>query len=168
VGSVYKPIKDELPLNEREKFWEEMRAEEEARHREEAKKREEQQKQFQLERKLLEKELHEAHLSAAVRAAQKNAAEQPAPKPAPKPAQKETLVGGRAKMFDQKVAELAASTPKSSGKPKQFKFEVGISKPHPTPVNAGQFSNDEDFVPIIEDPALKPIGKVVPQQQVSC
>lgn len=85
VGSVYKPVRDELGLSERESFWKSVQVEEEERRREENKKREDQQKQFQLERKMLEKELHEAHLSAAVRKAQQEAETLPKPVVKPKP-----------------------------------------------------------------------------------
>ncbi|KAI6234109.1 Drebrin-like protein [Aphelenchoides fujianensis] len=166
VGSVYKPVKDDLQLAEREKFWQEMRAEEEERRKEEAKRREEQQKQFQLERRLLEKELHDVHLNAAVRAAQQAAAAQPPPKPASKPPPaKKTLVGGRAQMFEEEIAKLASSTPKTPKGPQKFKFEVGVQKNTPIPVNSGAYvENEDDFVPIAEDPSKpRAIATVLPQ-----
>lgn len=85
VGSVYEPVKKDFELSERESFWKAVQEEEEQRRHEEAKRREEQQKQFQLERKLLEKELHEAHLSAAIQRARKEAESQPKPATKPKP-----------------------------------------------------------------------------------
>ncbi|KAI6219251.1 Drebrin-like protein [Aphelenchoides besseyi] len=165
VGSVYKPVKDDLQLSEREKFWQKMRAEEEDRRKEEAKRREEQQKQFHMERKLLEKELHDAHLNSAVRAAQKAAEQQPPPKCMPKPAAKKTLVGGRAAMFEEEIAKIASSTATPT-RPKEFKFQVGVqSKTTSIPVNSSAYIDDEaNFVPVIEDPA-KPVAKVTPQHQ---
>lgn len=164
VGSVYKSVKDELDLSERENYWKSVQAEEEDRRREEAKRYEEQQKQFQLERKLLEKELHEMHLSAAVKQAQKDAQNQPKPatKPKPPPAAP-TLVGSRTKMFNQQIEEIARSTPKTPTKPKQYKYEVPIQSKGQIPVNSANNFGDEDFIPIVEDPS-KPIAKVVPQQ----
>lgn len=165
VGSVYKPVKDDLELSERENFWKSVQAEEEERRREDAKRREDQQKQFQLERKMLEKELHEMHLSAAVRKAQQEAAKQPAPATKPKPpAPAPTLVGSRTKMFNQQIEDIAKTNVKTPNTPKQFKFEIPIlPKNQQLPVNAGA-NEDEDFVPItFEDPS-KPVAKVIPQQ----
>jgi len=164
VGSVYKPVKEELELSEREIFWKKVQAEEEERRREEAQKREEQQKQFQLERKILEKELHDIHLSSAVRKAQQEAAEQPKPNVKPKPPAAPTLVGGRTKMFNQQIEEIAKNTVKTPKTPKQFKFEIPIqNKNSQAPINAGSNFVDEDFIPIVEDPS-KPVAKVNPQQ----
>lgn len=114
-----------------------MHAEEESRRREEALRREEQQKQQLVERKLLEKHIHEMHLSAA--AVAKAAREQngvPKPKPAV-PVKKDSLIKGRTKMFEQKIHELAASSPKQANKPKSFKYEVAVAPRLPVepPVN---------------------------------
>lgn len=166
VGSVYKPVKDDLELSERENFWKSVQAEEEERRKEEAKRREDQQKQFQLERKLLEKELHEIHLSGAVRKAQKEAENQPKPqtKPKPPPAAP-TLVGSRTKMFNQQIEEISKSTPRTPNKPKQFKYEIPLQDKDQVPINAGSNIVDDEFIPIVEDPS-KPIAKVIPQQPV--
>lgn len=156
-----------MELSERESFWKSVQAEEEERRREEAKRREDQQKQFQLERKLLEKELHDAHLSDAVRKAQKQAENQPKPVVKPKPpVAAPTLVGGRTKMFNEKIDELAKSTPRTPKTLKQYKFEIPLqSKNQSTPVNAGSNYADEDFIPIVEDPA-RPVAKVIPQPPI--
>ncbi|KAI6184514.1 Drebrin-like protein [Aphelenchoides bicaudatus] len=166
VGSVYKPVREDLQLSERESFWKSVQAEEEERRREEVKRREEQQKQFQLERKILEKELNTAFLSSAVRKAQKEAENQPPPAVKPKPpAPAPTLVGGRTQMFNQINNELAKNTPKTPQTPKQYKFEIPISNTQATPINAGSNYADEDFIPIVEDPA-KPIAKIIPQKPI--
>lgn len=66
-------------------------------------------------------------------------------------------------MFNQQIEEIAKSSTKSPKTPKQYKFEVPIqSKTQQTPVNAGSNYVDEDFVPIVEDPA-RPVAKVIPQ-----
>ncbi|CAD5215323.1 unnamed protein product [Bursaphelenchus xylophilus] len=153
----------EIELGEREKFWNELRAEEEERRKEELLKQEEQRKQYELERKLWEKELHQIHISAAARAAQEAAKDQPAPPPAPKPVKKHSLVSGRAQMFDEKVAELVRTTPKVLSKNKQFKFEVALQPKNPPPPVNSSANIDDTFIPLVFEDPSKPVAKVVPQ-----
>ncbi|CAD5211014.1 unnamed protein product [Bursaphelenchus okinawaensis] len=154
----------EIELSEREKFWNELRAEEEERRKDDLKKQEEQQKQYELERKLWEKELHKIHISAAAKAAQEAARNLPAPPPAPKPVKKNTLVSGRAQMFDDKVAELVRTTPKVLSKNKQFKFEVALQPKNPPPPVNSSANIDETFIPLVFEDPTRPVAKVVPQQ----
>ena len=144
-----------------------MREDEERRKLDNAARYEEQQKQYQLERRLLEKELHDAHQNASVRGALAAAAALPAPSTAAKPSESDqpkkapTLVAGRAQMFDERAAEIARSTPNTPQRPKQFKFQVALQSAAQTPpVNCGQHQED-DFVPAIEDPA-RPVAHIVP------
>ena len=64
------------------------------------------------------------------------AAKQPLPPPVqanPPQQKKGALVTGRTQMFEQKVQELVETRPIT--KPKNFKYEVAVSKPLGTPVN---------------------------------
>lgn len=75
-----------------------MHAEEEARRQEEATRREEQQKQQFLERKMLEKRIHDMHVSAAAvakAARETNGVAKPKP---PVPVKKDSLIKGRTKV----------------------------------------------------------------------
>ena len=103
---------------------------EQERRKEEIRKNEEKAKLFQIERKQLESKLHETHLNQI-------AAKQPPPPPPVQPnlpqQKKGALVTGRTQMFEQKVQELVETKPIT--KPKNFKYEVAISKPLGAPVN---------------------------------
>uniref|UniRef100_A0AC34EZY3 SH3 domain-containing protein n=1 Tax=Panagrolaimus sp. ES5 TaxID=591445 RepID=A0AC34EZY3_9BILA len=127
LSSSYTPVKPhaDIDLQEREKFWKEQQAEEEQRRRDEVKKNEEKSKLFQMERKQLESKLHETHLNTA-----KSPPSTPSAKPQPPSSQqqkKSALISGRTQMFEQRAQELADTKPVA--KPKNFKFEVAVTKP---------------------------------------
>lgn len=78
-----------------------------------------------MERKQLESKLHETHLNAA-----KSPPSTPTSKPQPPTSQqqkKSALISGRTQMFEQRAQELADTRPVV--KPKNFKFEVAVTKP---------------------------------------
>uniref|UniRef100_A0A7E4USP3 Drebrin-like protein n=1 Tax=Panagrellus redivivus TaxID=6233 RepID=A0A7E4USP3_PANRE len=133
IGTAYTPVKPhtDIDLQEREKFWKEQQLEEEERRREEIKRNEERTKLFQMERKQLETKLHQTHINAQAPKQQyvpPLAALGNAPK-------KSTLITGRTQLFEQKVLDLLDTSVKPSTKPKNFKYEVAVSKPLGTPVN---------------------------------
>lgn len=114
-----------------------MRAEEEDRRREEILKKQEQQKLYELERKCLEVTLHETHIAKLAEAAaakkleqENNAAEITSKKSV------NGLIAGRCQLFEQKLAEIASTISKPLTKPKNFKYQVGISKNNAPIVNA--------------------------------
>ncbi|KAE9555433.1 hypothetical protein FO519_001370 [Halicephalobus sp. NKZ332] len=151
VGSTYTPVKPhtDIDLMEREKFWKEQQEEEQERRREEIRKNEEKAKVFQLERKQLETKLHETHLNHL-------ASKQPPPppiQPAPLQQKKGALVTGRTQMFEQKVQELVETRPLT--KPKNFKYEVAVSKPLGAPVNKDVNGNTTKANEGIEQPTYK-------------
>ena len=148
INKNSKPDK-EVDLDERAKFWNEMRAEEEARRLEEVQRKEEQQRQYLNERKRLEAQLHSNHLAST------------APKSTPQSAQPNTskkgqLIGGRTQFFEQKLAELNTQHGKPLTKPKNFKYQVGIASTNIVPINA-RFEPEKtpEPVPIIEFTGFK-------------
>lgn len=84
---------------------------------------------------MLDKQIHEMHLSAATTKTA-SAAPNINYKAYAQQQKKGNLVTGRTHMFEQKVADLVSSTPKPLTKPKTFKHEIKVSKPVGTPVNA--------------------------------
>lgn len=123
-----KPAKD-INMDERAKFWNEMRAEEETRRREEVQRKEEQQKTFAEERRQLESQLHQSHLSAATAKSPSCNGHLAKAQSVDSCTKKGQLIAGRTQLFEQKVAEIAESMPRPVTKPKNFKFQVGVANP---------------------------------------
>lgn len=148
VGTDYCPTKaaKDIDMNERAKFWNEMRAEEEVRRREEALRKEEQQKIFAAERRQLENKLHEQlNVTQNTKQPQLNKTQS-----VDSASKKGKLITGRTQLFEQKAAELAKSMPKPLTKPKTFKFQVGVINPTngQIPVNRLPASEqDADSIP---------------------
>uniref|UniRef100_A0A1I8B7B3 SH3 domain-containing protein n=1 Tax=Meloidogyne hapla TaxID=6305 RepID=A0A1I8B7B3_MELHA len=121
-------LHQEINLNEREKFWDEMRDEEELRRKEEANKRRQLQAQYAHEQQEMSEKLHKLHLERMeAQKQQQFGKSQSFDSSSINAGKMGKLISGRTQMFEQKVAELSEST-KPLKKPKNFKWQVNLQK----------------------------------------
>uniref|UniRef100_A0A915N2Y1 Drebrin-like protein n=1 Tax=Meloidogyne javanica TaxID=6303 RepID=A0A915N2Y1_MELJA len=132
VTSLRSGLNQEINLNEREKFWEEMRDEEELRVKEEANKRRQLQAQYAHEQQEMSEKLHKIHLERMEAQKQQIGKSASFDSSSINAGKMGKLISGRTKMFERKVSELAQST-KPLKKPKNFKWQVNLQNRLNTP-----------------------------------
>ncbi|KAF7638988.1 hypothetical protein Mgra_00001514 [Meloidogyne graminicola] len=130
-------LKQEINLNEREKFWKKMRDEEELRRKEEANKRKQLQEQYAYEQQQMTEKLHKIHLKKIEEQKQQQFGKSISfDSSSINTGKMGKLISGRTQMFEQKVAELVQNTTKPLKKPKNFKWQVNLqSKQLNYPIN---------------------------------
>ncbi|TKR64722.1 hypothetical protein L596_025212 [Steinernema carpocapsae] len=158
VGSVYKPVKPHAELasvSERNRFWQEQDEEEKRRKQEEQKRAQEEVQRMAKERDQM---VSNFQRQAVVQESQKLTTYR---SERPVGADSKKLVSDRAKMFQQKAEDLAASAihvnkPEPSGKPKAWQMKTTAKVPALAPVFPRPQAEKEPMTPTLPTTPVPP------------